>query len=189
MGLFPSHKFHSGGDIHVSTDGNRHHRHLSSAGEGPSFYNPKHFISKEFVDAVGEHIAAARKQKPKSVRPKVPDTAVDACEKSHYAAQDNQAGPDKFDDQGVMSLVCRHDILLFFANIDTPGEEQKYAVALVKHLYSFLPKDANVVVLYDIGCVLDRSLQLVCSFPYDVRLTCLFVSLISFLIPSQTIFC
>ena len=121
MGLIPSHKFHSGGDIHVSTDGNRHHHHLSSVGEGPSFYNPEHFISKEFVDAVGEHIAAAQKPKLKFVCPKVPDTAVDACEKSHYAAQDNQARLDKFDDQGVMSLVCRHDIPLFFANIDTRG--------------------------------------------------------------------
>lgn len=63
-----------------------------------------------------------------------------------------------------MSLVCRHDVPLFFANVDTPGEEQKYAVALIKHLYTLLPQDATVTVLYDIGCVLDRSLDLVRSF-------------------------
>ena len=160
-----------GGDIHVSTDSNRHHRHLSSAGKGPTFYNPKHFISKEFVDAVEDEIAIARKQKPKLVRHRVPDAAVDACEKSHFAAQDHQSGQDKFNNQGIMSLVCRHDILLFFANIDTPGEEQKYAVVLIKHLFSFLPKDANIIALYDIRCVLDRSLQLVCLLFYLRLLT------------------
>lgn len=40
----------SGGDVHVSTDGNRHHRRLKGAGEGPAFYRPKHFVSKDFID-------------------------------------------------------------------------------------------------------------------------------------------
>lgn len=68
---------------------------------------------------------------------------------------------DKFDDGGVMALVCRHDIPLFFANIDTPGEQQKYGVALLEHLFSLLPSQATVGALYDVGCVLDRSLQIV----------------------------
>jgi hypothetical protein len=63
-----------------------------------------------------------------------------------------------------MSLVCRHDIPLFFANIDTPGEQQKYAVALLEHLVSLLPQEATIDILYDVGCVLDRSLKRVCSF-------------------------
>ena len=54
-----------------------------------------------------------------------------------------------------MALVCRHDIALFFPNIDTPGEQQKYAVALLEHLFSLIPTCATVVSLYDIGCVLD----------------------------------
>ncbi len=160
--------FCSGGDIHVSTDGNRHHRRLKSAGEGPAFYNPKHFISKQFVDQVGEEIAAARKRKPKPTVPKVPDEAIDGCERSHYAAKDDHKGTDYFDDKGIMSLVCRHDVPLFFANIDTPGEEQKYAVALIRHLFTLLPSVATVTVLYDIGCVLDRSTELVrgLTLPY-----------------------
>lgn len=60
-----------------------------------------------------------------------------------------------------MSLICRHDIPLFFANIDTPGEQQKYAVALILWLFQHLPPAAKVVILYDVGCVLDRSLELV----------------------------
>lgn len=47
---------------------------------------------------------------------------------------------DKFDDRGIMALVCRHDIPLFFANIDTPGEQQKYGVALLEHLFSLIPR-------------------------------------------------
>jgi hypothetical protein len=38
---------------------------------------------------------------------------------------------DKFDDTGMMALVCRHDIPLFLANVDTPGEQQKYAAAVL----------------------------------------------------------
>lgn len=75
---------------------------------------------------------------------------------------------EKFDDGGQMALVCRHDIPLFLANIDTPGEQQKYSVALFEHLFSLLPSCATVVGLYDVGCVLDRSLQLVSTFPISL---------------------
>jgi len=56
-------------------------------------------------------------------------------------------------------LVCRHDILLYVANVDTPGEQQKYTIALIEHLFGFLPPTSTVEVLYDIGCVLERSLN------------------------------
>ena len=62
---------------------------------------------------------------------------------------------------GWMSLICRHDIPLFFANIDTPGEQQKYAVALITWFSKFVPSRSTITVLYDIGCVLDRSIQMV----------------------------
>ena len=68
---------------------------------------------------------------------------------------------EQFDDRGLMSIACHHNIVLFFTNIDSPGEQQKYAVALTKPLYSFLLGIATVVILYDVGCVLHRSVQLV----------------------------
>lgn len=68
---------------------------------------------------------------------------------------------EKFDDGGLMALVCRHDIPLFLANIDMPGEQQKYSVALFEHLFSLMPPHATSVGLYDVSCVLDRSIQLV----------------------------
>ncbi|EJF60371.1 hypothetical protein DICSQDRAFT_147842 [Dichomitus squalens LYAD-421 SS1] len=58
-----------------------------------------------------------------------------------------------------MALVCRHDVVLFLVNIDTAGEQQKYGVALVDHLFTLLPEKATVVIYYDIGCVLDQSLR------------------------------
>ena len=93
---------------------------------------------------------------------KVPDEAIDACEQSHHAAKGaQQQGSDQFDDYRVMSIVCRHDVPLFFANIDTLREQQKYMIALVEHVISMLPSQATTVVLYDIRCIVDCSLQLV----------------------------
>jgi len=66
---------------------------------------------------------------------------------------------DCFNDTRIMVLICCHDIPLFFANIDTPGEQQKYSIALIEHLFLFLPPSATVIVLYDVGCVLARSLE------------------------------
>ena len=73
--------------------------------------------------------------------------AVDACKKSYEAADENKSKADvgTFNDIGLMALVCRHDIPLFFANIDTPGEQQKYAVALLEHIFTLLPASATVV--------------------------------------------
>lgn len=144
-------------------DGNFHHRHSVKAGDSPQFYTPDYFISKEQVDAVGNRIEAVRKRPAKQYTPIVPDTAVDECEDAHDAAKGRKqtTAGEYFDDRGLMALVCRHDIPLFFANIDTPGEQQKYAVALLEHLYSLIPACSTLVSLYDIGCVLDRSLHLV----------------------------
>lgn len=80
---------------------------------------------------------------------------------------------DNFDDTGIMALICCHDIPLFFANIDSLGEQQKYSVALLQHLFSLLPHQATVVTLYDVGCVLARSLAKVCYH------SCLYCSLTS----------
>lgn len=150
-----------GGDIHVATDGNFHHRHRRSAGDCPRFYTPSYFLPKSQVDNVGSRILTQRKRPPKIRASLVPDEAIDQCEHSYEAAdgKKQKAAMDSFDDTGIMALICRHDIPLFFANIDSPGEQQKYAVSLIEHLFSLLPQEATVVTLYDVGCVLSRSLS------------------------------
>ena len=166
--------FSDGGDVHVAIDATFSQRHNISAGDGPSFHQPKYFLSKEKVDAVGDRINVARKKPPREHDGKVPESALDECEKSYEAANEKKEKTQgtKFDDMGLMALVCRHDIVLFLANVDTPGEQQKYSVALIEHLYSLLPENATVVVYYDIGCVLDRSLHRVRNrihLAYDSR--------------------
>ncbi|KAG1779248.1 hypothetical protein EV702DRAFT_1214244 [Suillus placidus] len=150
-----------GGDIHVAMDGNFHHRHRRAAGDCPSFYNPTYFLPKSYVDTIGRHIDMQRKRPVKSHVPLVPDEAVDQCENAYEAAdgKKQKAAMDSFDDTGIMALICRHDIPLFFANIDSPGEQQKYSVALLQHFFSLLPPEATVIALYDVGCVLARTLS------------------------------
>ncbi|KAF8425009.1 hypothetical protein L210DRAFT_3421530, partial [Boletus edulis BED1] len=150
-----------GGDIHVATDGNFHHRHRRCAGDSSPFYDPSYFLSKQFVDAVGDHIAKQRKRPAKEYHGPVPDEAIDDCESSYDTADGNKkkTATDIYDDTGLMGLICRHDLPLFFANIDSPGEQQKYAVALISHLFSLLLETATVMVFYDIGCVLARTLN------------------------------
>jgi hypothetical protein len=145
----------------MGTDANFHQRDRASAGTSPTFHEPRIFISKDQVDAVGSRIARARNQPPKARTPVVPDEAVDACEKSYEAADENKSKVDvgTFNDTGLMALMCRHDIPLFFANIDTPGEQQKYAVALLEHIFTLLPESATVVAYYDVACVLSWSLD------------------------------
>ncbi|KAG7097874.1 hypothetical protein E1B28_005186 [Marasmius oreades] len=129
--------FDDGGDIHVALDGNLHHRQLASAGEGVPFYDSTRFLSKAFVDSVGERMAAARKKPPKPRNPKVPDEAIDQCRESYHAAKGDSknAASDVFRERGLMGLVCRHDIPVLIASIDTPGEQQKYAIALFEALH------------------------------------------------------
>ena len=117
---------------------------------------------------MGSRIQAARSKAPRSYKGSVPQEALDECQNSYTAADEKKEKThgDKFDDTGLMALVCRHDIVLFLVNVDTPGEQQKYAVALLEHLYTHLPSEATVVTFYDVGCVLDRSIQLVSFFVF-----------------------
>lgn len=156
-------------DFHVATDATFHHRHMVTAGDSPHFFDPSYIISKEFVDSVGDRIEANRQRPTKPYTPKVPKEAVDECEKSYEAADGNKVktAMDRFDDTGLMALVCRHDIPLFFANVDTPGEQQKYPIALLEHFFTLIPENSTVACLYDVGCVLDRSLSLV-SFAFHI---------------------
>ena len=146
-------------DFIVATDGNFSQRHLALAGDCPKFYEPLYFLSKEVVDEVGSRIDAARPKR--RLRTVVPDEAIDLCESGHVAGKGSnvKTNSKQFDDGGVMALICRHDIPLFLANIDTPGEQQKYSVALIEHLFSLIPANATVSVLYNVACVLDRTLH------------------------------
>ncbi|EMD34765.1 hypothetical protein CERSUDRAFT_54749 [Gelatoporia subvermispora B] len=153
--------FSEGADIIVAADGNFSHRHMRTAGDGPTMYDPEYFIPKAEVDNIGTFIDQQRKKPPNtSWVPRVPEEAVDNCKSGHEAADEQKAKTNagRFDDTGVMALICSHDIPLFLVNIDTPGEQQKYILTLLIWLFKFLPPNATVCGLYDIGCVIERSI-------------------------------
>jgi Kyakuja-Dileera-Zisupton transposase len=54
-------------------------------------------------------------------------------------------------------LLCRHDNVLWLANMTTAGERQFFAIALLLKLFRHLPDDMHVGVLYDVACQLHRS--------------------------------
>ena len=66
---------------------------------------------------------------------KVPISVLDACHSSFTAADECQqkASTQFFDSTALMGLLCRHDRVLWLANMDTPGERQHYAFALVNN--------------------------------------------------------
>ncbi|KAJ7810835.1 hypothetical protein B0H14DRAFT_3090716 [Mycena olivaceomarginata] len=56
-----------------------------------------------------------------------------------------------------MALVCRHDQVLFLANMHSAGEKQFYVIALVETLFQHIPHNIVVGLLYDVACSAERS--------------------------------
>jgi len=131
----------NGGDVHVAMDGNLDHQHRCSAGDCPLFYDPVYFLPKSQVDEVRQRINTACKHPLQQYKVTIPDKAVDQCKTSYEAADGKKQKVlmDSFDDTSIMVLICCHDIPIFFANIDTPGKQQKYSMALIEHFISFVP--------------------------------------------------
>ncbi|KAJ6580419.1 hypothetical protein DFH09DRAFT_1076679 [Mycena vulgaris] len=133
-----------------------------SPSDGPILYDPSYFISKEKVDKVWERIVNARCGKPATVMPPIPQEAIDACEASWDAAnkKKQKVDPKRHNASGVFVMTCQHSQVLFLCNIDTPGEQQQYIVALMEEVNTLLPPQATIVQAYDVGCVTNHSLNL-----------------------------
>jgi hypothetical protein len=88
---------------------------------------------------------------------KVPRSVLDGCNDSFTAADGNRekASTQFFDSTALMGLLCRHDRVLWLANMATAGEREYYAYALVDKLFQHLPPLYTVGLLYDIGCQLE----------------------------------
>lgn len=92
---------------------------------------------------------------------KVPESVLSGCESSFTAASEKRekASTQFFSDTGLMALLCRHDQVIFLANMKSAGEKQYYMLALLEEVFKLLPDDWWVGVLYDIGCQTHRSLE------------------------------
>ena len=92
---------------------------------------------------------------------KVHVSTVEECQRSFTAADERRqkASTKFFADTALMALLCRHDNVLYVANMTSAGEKQHYAIALLDRLFKDIPTTASVGVLYDISCQLHTSLE------------------------------
>ncbi|CAK5284324.1 unnamed protein product [Mycena citricolor] len=148
-----------GGDVQFGADGCFNYRHLRAAGNGPSLFSQEYFLTPEEVYKVKETVLLARKS-PKPLKESlISADIVDACGESWTAANEHKqkGDPKCYDSTGIFALTCHHSQVLFMCDIDTPGEQQHYIIALLEKVASLLPSNATITQCYDIGCVLDRS--------------------------------
>ncbi|POW10325.1 hypothetical protein PSTT_06118 [Puccinia striiformis] len=86
----------------------------------------------------------------------------DQCTKSFKAADDqrNKSTWKGCDNTGLMGCCCRHDSVVYMANIYKSGEKRSLPLALLRKLFLDVEPDRKVGILYDIGCSLDKFCQL-----------------------------
>ncbi|KIJ43790.1 hypothetical protein M422DRAFT_169299, partial [Sphaerobolus stellatus SS14] len=160
-------------DVLVCLDANFAQSCLESSSHDPPFSHPQtYFLSIEEVSEMEQYVEAARTTKSKrtlkgkGTNPKpegqgrVSDDILEECMKSFIAAREEVSKASLiYIDTGLVALLCRHDRVLWIANMTTPGEKQFYAFALLKKLMDNLPADWTVGLLYDIACQIERSMR------------------------------
>ncbi|KAI6015742.1 hypothetical protein BKA83DRAFT_4060677 [Pisolithus microcarpus] len=137
------------------------------------------FLSQEEIDSMESEVDSLRKKKPSVQRRsgyvskrhhkdeedgfeqgmRIPTSVLQNCNESFTAADEKhqKASTQFFSDTGVMALLCCHDRVIHLANMTSAGEKQHYALALIKSLFSHLPDNFHIGLLYDIGCQLEQS--------------------------------
>lgn len=125
----------------------------------PRLFHPNtSFISEETLREVERRVEANGKN-PTAAASTIPEDILHQCHESFKAAKENSAKSSKqrFTNTGLMALVCRHDCVLFLANITSAGEKQFLAIALIEEFFKHIPSNATVGILYNIGCQLHAS--------------------------------
>ncbi|KAI6004876.1 hypothetical protein EDD15DRAFT_2384749 [Pisolithus albus] len=123
------------------------------------------FLSQEEIDSMENEVDGLRKKKPSDEEDgfeqgmRIPTSVLKNCNESFTAADEKRqkASTQFFSDTGVMALLCCHDRVIHLANMTSAGEKQHYALALIKSLFSHLPDNFHIGLLYDIGCQLEQS--------------------------------
>jgi hypothetical protein len=151
----------------LGADGCFSYRHLRSAGDGPIGYTPYFFIPKHEIYAVAQKMARAKDNPRAEATLPIPQEVIDGCESTFEAANEkNQKGESKkYNASGIFLMTCRHGQILFFCNIYTPGEQQRYIIASLTTLAEHLPPQATILQAYDIGCVVACSVNKVRFLP------------------------
>ncbi|KNE95653.1 hypothetical protein PSTG_11018 [Puccinia striiformis f. sp. tritici PST-78] len=137
--------------LHLCLDANFQHRHNAKAGGAAPLILPPLFVEPKRVDRMRDDIATLA----------TPDEPVDPCSESHQAANDKRCETTwkGCDDTGIMGCCCRHDQVVYLANIHHTGEQRCLPLAILKKIFEDIEATRPVGVLYDIGCALDKFLR------------------------------
>lgn len=134
-------------DVIVCLDANfAQKRRKCASADPPLEYVDGRFVPPPEVDHTEAEVEERRKGKPRrrtrGTSARVADEVLDECEQSFIAAQEKvvKASTNYYADTGLMALLCRHDRVLWVANMNTPGERQHFALALLRRLAKELPK-------------------------------------------------
>ncbi|KAJ7873548.1 hypothetical protein B0H14DRAFT_3438323 [Mycena olivaceomarginata] len=89
----------------------------------------------------------------------LPRSVLDGCEASFKAADEKRekASTDFFEDTALMALVCRHDRVLFLANMHSAGEKQFLCDCSRGDFIPAHPPRHRCGLLYDVACSAERS--------------------------------
>ncbi|KAA1092984.1 hypothetical protein PGT21_020031 [Puccinia graminis f. sp. tritici] len=145
----------------VSLDGNFQHRHQKLAARNTEpLITPDIFIQPSKLSDLKLYISA------QELLHKVPRKA-NKCADTHKAGNDsrNETTWKSCDDTGVMGSCCRHDSVIYLANIHGTGENRALPLVILKRLLENIESDRPVGVLYDLGCSLDKFVNLRSIFP------------------------
>ncbi|PLW12189.1 hypothetical protein PCASD_24705 [Puccinia coronata f. sp. avenae] len=136
----------------LSLDGNFQHRHQKAAGRNYSLLiTPDIFVQPRDLDEMKQYIKA------QEALHKVPKKK-DKCADSHKAADDTRSDTNwkGCDNTGLMGSCCRHDSVIYMANIHATGENCALPLTILKRILGNLDPDRPVGILYDIGCSLNK---------------------------------
>jgi len=141
----------------------RHSRHPDPVDPHPD----THFLPVKDVESmkrVVEHAMPSGSRSNAGSWARLPDDTLDDCKKAFTAAQGHivKSNSAIFADTALMALLCRHDRPLLLVNMTSAGEQQYYALALIKALFRHLPNNWVIGLLYDVACQLERSMRKVC---------------------------
>ncbi|POW09174.1 hypothetical protein PSHT_09258 [Puccinia striiformis] len=88
----------------------------------------------------------------------------DKCADSHKAGNDNRNETTwkSCDDTGIMGACCRHDAVIHLCNIHGTGENRALPLAILERIIKTIEPNRPIGVLYDLGCSLDKFIDLLC---------------------------
>ncbi|KAG1856152.1 hypothetical protein F4604DRAFT_1932009 [Suillus subluteus] len=146
----------------------------SASSINPPNPTPTFFLSNDNVRAMEDFVKSCRRERHRlrasrveeeedryEEGMRVPVSVLNGCRESFVAADEKceKASTRFFTDTGLMALLCRHDRVLWLANLTSAWEKQHYTLALLDQLFKHIPPQMTVGLLYDIGCQLKRSCQ------------------------------